>query len=204
MALLGKIHPRVDNAIERQLHRYRNFQFSMRLPPQYETDKLRTLGQYIQYINLNVGYSIRQEDVLAILRPLCMGAKESGRIKALKLQHAKITSEYIDVIQLVAPLLVELDLSCCDVEDFDQLSKLLNSATQLKMLALNNTNAISLEPLLLNRLCILKINFVVGSNTWYIITISKMYPHLRIAVYQGNKVELYGPPPLNRAVYLHE
>ncbi|XP_017857836.1 PREDICTED: uncharacterized protein LOC108610321 isoform X1 [Drosophila arizonae] len=193
MVLLGKVHPRIDNAIQRQLRKYRNFEFSMRFPPQYETDQLRTLGKYIQHININVGYSIYQEDVLAILRPLCMGAKESGRIKGLKIQHANITMEYLDVIRLVAPLLLELDLRCCDVEDSDQLSLLLNSASQLKMLALNNKDVIGLEATLLSRLRILQINWVVGSNLSYVTTISHLFPFLKVAVYQGNLETLYLP-----------
>ncbi|XP_030243108.1 uncharacterized protein LOC115563768 [Drosophila navojoa] len=163
MELLGKVHPRIDYAIERQLHRFRIFEFSMRFPPKYETDQLRTLGKYIKYININVGYSIHQEDALAILRPLCMGAKESGRINALKIQHANITIEYMDVIRLVAPLLLKLDLRCCDVEDSDQFSLLLDSAIKLKILALNYKDVIGLGSMLLSRLSILKVNWVAGT-----------------------------------------
>ncbi|XP_023160793.1 uncharacterized protein LOC111592666 [Drosophila hydei] len=203
MVNLGKVHPRIDNAIERQLHRYRHIEFSMRFPPQYDKNQFQILGQYVEVVNINVGYSIRPENVLSILQPLCVGAKESGKLKALKIQHANITTDYINVIHLVAPLLLELDLSRCDVEDLTQLNMILTSATKLKTLALNNKDVEGLDTSLFSRLHVFKINWLMGTNLLNVTAINQQFPFLTIAIYKSNQVDIYGPPLIKNTGYFH-
>ncbi|XP_064547680.1 uncharacterized protein LOC135434878 isoform X2 [Drosophila montana] len=201
--LFGKVHPVIDDAIDRQLHRFRHFEFSMRFPPQYDANQLLALGRHLQSININVGYSVRSDSVLALLQPLCVGAEEGARLRALKIQHANITSDYIKVISLVAPLLLELDLSRCDVQEPSQLTLLLRSATKLKTLALSNRDAAGLEPSVLSRMHLLKVNWLVGTELFDVASVNQKYPFLSIIVYQSNHVDVYGPPVARNIGYFH-
>ncbi|XP_030562000.1 uncharacterized protein LOC115763528 isoform X2 [Drosophila novamexicana] len=201
--LFGKVHPVIDAAIDRQLHRFRHFEFSMRFPPQYDAIQLLALGRHLQSININVGYSVRSDSVLALLHPLCAGAEEAGRLKALKIQHANITSDYIKVISLVAPFLLELDLSRCDVQEPSQLTLFLRSATKLRTLALSNRDAAGLEKSLLGRMQLLKVNWLVGTELFDVASVNQRYPLLSIIVYQSNHVDVYGPPVARNIGYFH-
>ncbi|XP_030377217.1 uncharacterized protein LOC115626104 [Scaptodrosophila lebanonensis] len=162
MSVYGETHVLIDEAVKRQFHRFRHFECTMREPPKYGEHKLQLLGRYLHSIFINVGYSIQARDALAILKPLCRGAKESGRLRALKLQHVTWTSEYVDVILLVANSLRLLDVSRCAFS-VTQLMSVLNSAPKLhtlKMVSILKTTdeEFSEEELLQQVRCLIVIN----------------------------------------------
>ncbi|KAH8273864.1 hypothetical protein KR044_002415, partial [Drosophila immigrans] len=157
MVIFGELHPFIDDAIQRQLHRFRDFEFSMRFPPLYNADQLQALGVHLRSLNVNVGYSSQSENVLSLLHQLFVGAQESGRLQALKMQHTNFTKDYVTIILPVAPTLCELDLSRCDIEDHSQLMLLLHSAARLETLALYNKDTACLDDSVLGRLRSLKI-----------------------------------------------
>ncbi|KAH8376602.1 hypothetical protein KR093_000251, partial [Drosophila rubida] len=193
MIILGKVHPFIDDAIQRQLHRFRDFEFSMRFPPQYNIDQLQTLGEHLRSLNVNVGYSTRSEDVLKLLCPLLVGAECSGRLQALKIQHTNFTGNYVAIIRPVVSTLRELDLSRCDIEDHSQLMTLLHSAVKLETLALYNKDMDCVDESVLNRLPSLKINWLVGTTLFNVSEVSRRHPLLHIKVYQSDNVDVYGP-----------
>ncbi|KAL7739900.1 hypothetical protein ACLKA6_003384 [Drosophila palustris] len=204
LAMFGNIHSLIDDAIERQLHRFRHFEFSMRSPPQYNGDQLQALGRHLQSLNVNVGYSIRANEVLILLHQLFLGARESERLRALKIQHANITSDYVKEMLTVVPLLRELNLSRCDIEDHNQLMLLLHSAKKLETLALYNKDAANLDKTILSRLRYFKINWLVGTTMFNVGEVSELHPHLSIAVYQSSNVDVYGPPVARKTKYFHQ
>ncbi|XP_016997351.2 uncharacterized protein [Drosophila takahashii] len=147
-------------AIERQLHRFKDFKFTMRTPPVFNEDLLIKLGHHLNSLHINVGYSTKDEDILRYLKPLCQGASETRRIKALKLDHAKWSFNMVEAVRQVVPSLLFLDMRHCDVRDY-QIAQLLESADKLKALALlhvnNQTGDSYLQPQILNRLPSLKL-----------------------------------------------
>lgn len=203
MVIFRNVHPLIDDAIERQLHRFRHFEFSMRLPPKYNAEQLQALGRNLHSLNVNVGYSIRADDVLILLHQLFVGAKEGGRFRALKIQHANITGDYVKEILTVAPMLRELNLSRCDIEDQNQLMLLLHSAKKLETLALYNKDAACLDEAILSRLRYFKINWLVGTTMFNVGEVSELHPHLSITVYQSSNVDTYGPPVARKPRYFH-
>ncbi|XP_034101205.1 uncharacterized protein LOC117565930 isoform X1 [Drosophila albomicans] len=203
MVIFGEVHPFIDDAIHRQLHRFRDFEFSMRFPPQYNEEQLKTLGGHLRSLNVNVGYSTRSVDVLKLLHQLFIGAKESGRLQALKIQHTNFTNPYMTIIMPVASTLRELDLGRCDIEDYNQLMLLLQSATNLEILALYNKDIACLDESVLNRLRSLKINWLVGTAMFDVSEISRKHPLLSIKVYHFDNVDVYGPPLIGKTGYFH-
>ncbi|XP_043070656.1 uncharacterized protein LOC6566465 isoform X2 [Drosophila grimshawi] len=208
MLLFGSLHSLIDAAVERQLHRFRHFEFSMRFPPQYNEIQLQALGRHLQSLSVNVGYSVRSNSSVIgqMLHPLLVGAAagEGGRLRALKIQHTYINSSYIKLISLVVHCLSELDLSRCDVDDTNEFMLLLRSATKLKALALYNEHAAVLEESLLSRLQLLKINWMVGTQLFDVAALNQKYPFLSIVVYQANQVDVYGPPAVGKIAYFRD
>lgn len=204
MVIFGNVHPLIDDIIERQLHRFRRFEISMRFPPQYNGVQLQALGRHLQSLNINVGYSIRADEVLILLHQLFVGVKEGGRLRALKIQHANITSDYVKEILPIASLLRELNFSRCDIEDQNQLMLLLHSAKNLEILALYNKDAASLDETILSRLRHFKINWLVGTTLFDVNEVIELHPHLSITVYQSSNVDVYGPPVVRKPGYFHQ
>jgi len=193
--------PCFGGAIERQLHRFRDLRFSMRQPPVLHEDLLIKLGGQLNSLHINVGYSTKDQDVLRYLRPLCQGAAESRRIRALKLDHAKWSAEIVGTVGQVVPSLLFLDMRHCDVRDY-QIAQLLQSADKLKALALlhidNQTGDSYLQPQLLNRLPSLKLIHLttLGSMGFNPENLTRLCPNLSFLVSDLIKgdFKIYGPP----------
>ncbi|KAH8403120.1 hypothetical protein KR222_005703, partial [Zaprionus bogoriensis] len=183
MSLYNNVHCVIDEAIERQLHRFRHYEFSMRFPPPHNGQLLQALGRQLQSLNINVGYSTRPQQLLQLLQQLLLGAAQSGRLRALKIQHAYFTAEYVQVLLPIAATLQELDLSICEVKQQQQLELLLQASTQLQLLCLNNKDADKLQcRLLLDRLQCLKINWIIGTELFDVTALSQQHPALSIVV----------------------
>ncbi|XP_039484216.1 uncharacterized protein LOC120446985 [Drosophila santomea] len=198
--LYNKI-PCFDGAIERQLHRFRDLRFSMRQAPAFHEDFLIKLGGQLNSLHINVGYSTKDADLLRCLKPLCQGASESRRIKALKLDHAKWSAEIVATVAQVLPSLLFLDMRHCDVRDY-QIAQLLESADELKALALlhvdNQTGDSYLQPQVLNRLPSLKLIHLttLGSMAFSPENLTRQCPNLSFLISDLIKgdFKIYGPP----------
>lgn len=181
MVLFGKVHSRFDEAIERQLHRFPHLEFCMRFPPTYNDEQLQALGRHLQSIQMNVGYSTNPKQLLRILQHLSIGAAATGRLRAVRIQHANITEDYVKVLLPLAPSLHELDLSVCEIKSKHQFDLLLQAATQLQTLCLYNNDAVNLDEGVLSRLKCLKIRCLLGIPLLIDMTgMKQKYPHLRI------------------------
>ncbi|XP_016939343.3 uncharacterized protein [Drosophila suzukii] len=188
-------------AIERQLHRFRDFKFSMRQPPVFNEELLSKLGHHLNSLHINVGYSTKDEDVLRYLNPLCQGASETRRLKALKLDHAKWSFNMIEAVGKVVPSLFFLDMRHCDVRDY-QIAQLLESADKLKALALlhvnNQTGDSYLQPQILNRLPSLKLIHItiLGPVPFSPEDLAQQCPNLSFLITDLIKSDfkIYGPP----------
>lgn len=181
MLLFGQVHSRFDEAIERQLHRFPHLEFCMRFPPTYNDEQLQALGRHLQSIEMNVGYSTNPKQLLRILQHLSIGAAATGRLRALRIQHANITEDYIKVLLPVAPSLRELDLGICEIKSKHQFDLFLQAATQLQTLCLYNNDAVNLDEIVLSRLKCLKIRGLLDIPLLIDKTVMKQkYPHLSI------------------------
>ncbi|XP_017116732.1 uncharacterized protein LOC108138777 isoform X1 [Drosophila elegans] len=190
-----------EGAIERQMHRFRDLKFSMRQPPVFHEDLMIKLGRHLNSLHINVGYSTKDEDVLRYLNPLCQGAAESRRMKALKLDHAKWSFDIFSAVDKVVPSLLFLDMRHCDVRDY-QIAKLLESADKLKALALlhvnNQTGDSYLEPKILNRLPSLKLIHItiIGPVPFAPENLAQQCPNLSFLISDliNSDFKIYGPP----------
>ncbi|XP_016963621.1 uncharacterized protein LOC108033677 isoform X2 [Drosophila biarmipes] len=188
-------------AIERQLHRFRDFKFSMRHPPVFNEDLFTKLGHHLNSLHINVGYSTKDEGVLRYLNPLCQGASETGRLKALKLDHAKWSFNIIAAVGKVVPSLLFLDMRHCDVRDY-QIAQLLEGADKLKALALlhvnNQTGDSYLQPHILNRLPSLKLIHItiLGPVPFSPEDLARQCPNLSFLITDliQSDSQIYGPP----------
>ncbi|EDV54659.1 uncharacterized protein LOC6549485 [Drosophila erecta] len=188
-------------AIERQLRRFRDLRFSMRQAPAFREGFLIKLGGQLHSLHIIVGYSTKDEDVLRYLKPLCQGASESRRIRALKLDHAKLSAEIVGTVAQVVPSLLFLDMRHCDVRDY-QIAQLLESADKLKALAVlhidNQTGDSYLQPQVLNRLPSLKlIHFItLRSMAFFPENLTLQCPSLSFLISDLIKgdFKIYGPP----------
>lgn len=203
LPLLGNVHYRFDAAIERQLHRFSNFQFCMRFPPPYTDEQFQALGRHLQSLKINVGYSGNSELFLRILQQLLIGAAETGKLRRLTISHTYICSEVVKILEMVAPQLTELDVSNCEIKDRHLFKMLLQESSQLKELFMFNIDAdYILEQFVLSRLEILKINWLIGSDLFDVNQLSIQYPNLSIYVYQSDRCDVYGPASyLNKCKY---
>lgn len=194
LLLLGNVHSRFDAAIERQLHRFPNFEFCMRFPPPYTNEQLQTLGRHLQSLNINVGYSANSNLFLRILQQLLIGAAENGRLRRLKIKHTYIYTEIVKILEMAAPSLIELDVSNCEIKDRNSFKLLLRESWQLKELYVFNIDVeYILEQIVLSRLKILKINWLIGTDLFDVNQLSQQYPSLSIYVYQSDRCDVYGP-----------
>ncbi|XP_068145580.1 uncharacterized protein [Drosophila tropicalis] len=201
LSMYNEINPRLNDAIERQFYRFRHFDFSMRFPPRHDAGKLQALGRHLRSLHISVGYSIDKKDVIPILRPLCQGAAETQKLRALKFDHVSFTEEYVRTIQLVTPFLRILDMSHCDVRDH-MIVRLLENAKMLQHLVILNiyqlTGEEHLKPYTLNNLPCLKLICImfVGNLPYKLDELSIQYPHLSFLVYDTvacNAFKIYGP-----------
>ncbi|KAH8412569.1 hypothetical protein KR009_003171 [Drosophila setifemur] len=201
LALFNEIHIRFDEAIERQLRRFRDLEFSMRQPPVVKEEAMILLGRHLNSLHINVGYSTKDKDVLKYLNPLCQGASEGRGLKALKLDHAKWSSDILGAILKVVPSLLFLDMRHCDVRDY-QIRQLLESADKLSALALlhinNQTGDSYLQPQLLNRVPSLRLIHisVLGPLPFSPEDLAEQCPNLSFLISDLIKSEfkIYGPP----------
>ncbi|KAH8244794.1 hypothetical protein KR032_000469 [Drosophila birchii] len=206
LPLYKEVHNRFDEAIERQLHRFKNLEFSMRLPPPFHEDLMIALGRHLQRLHINVGYSTKDQDILRYLKPLCQGASESQRLRALKLEHAKWSPAILAAVQTVAPSLVFLDMRHCDVRDY-QIAQLLESADKLEALALlhvnNQTGDSYLDPRILNRAPSLRSIHItiLGPLPLSPEDLAQQCPNLSLFISDvfNGELKIYGPP--NREHY---
>ncbi|XP_017069716.2 uncharacterized protein LOC108106951 [Drosophila eugracilis] len=190
-----------NEAIERQLHRFKDFKFSMRQPPAFKEDLIIKLGRHLNSLHINVGYSTKDEDVVRYLNPLCQGASDTCRMKALKLDHAKWSIDILGAVGKVVPSLLFLDMRHCDVRDF-QIEQLLESADKLKALALlhvnNQTGDSYLQPKILNRLPSLKLIHItiLGPEPFSPENLSQQCPNISFLITDLIKSDfkIYGPP----------
>lgn len=201
LPLYNQIDCRFDEAIEGQLHRFRDLMFSMREPPVFNENLMLLLGRQLRSLHINVGFSTQEQKVLQYLKPLCQGASETRRLRALKLDHAKWSDDILTAVGKVMPSLVFLDLRQCDVRD-NQIKQLLESADKLQALALfhmnNETGDSHLQPQILNRapsLTLVHIT-VLGPLTVSLDDLSQQCPKISFIVKYliKNEVEEFGPP----------
>ncbi|KAH8282203.1 hypothetical protein KR054_006113 [Drosophila jambulina] len=213
LPLYKDIHIRFDEAIERQLHRFRDLGFSMRQPPLFHEGLMIALGRHLHSLHINVGYSTKDQDILRYLKPLCQGASESRRLRALKLDHAKWSPEILATVQTVAPSLLFLDMRHCDVRDY-QIAQLLESADKLQALALlhvnNQTGDSYLEPQILKRAPSLRLIHItiLGPLPFSPEDLAQQCPNLSFLISDliNSEFKIYGPPGYlqNYYKYYHE
>ncbi|XP_070133130.1 uncharacterized protein [Drosophila bipectinata] len=196
LPLYTEIDIRFDEAIERQLHRFRDLMFSMREPPVFNENLMILLGRQLRSLHINVGYSTQEKKVLKYLNPLCQGASETRRLRALKLDHVHWSHNIVAAVRKVIPSLSFLDLRQGQVND-DQITELLESADKLQALALFHLDLESLlEPQILDRmpsLTLVHLTTLWDLNVW---DLSQQCPQISFfrRNLQTNEVEAYGPP----------
>ncbi|KAH8350490.1 hypothetical protein KR067_003466, partial [Drosophila pandora] len=201
LPLYHQIDTRFDEAIGRQLHRFRDLMFSMREPPVFNENLMLLLGRQLRSLHINVGFSTQEKVVLQYLKPLCQGASETRRLRALKLDHTKWSDDILTAVGKVIPSLVFLDLRQCDVRD-NQIAQLLESADKLRALALlhinNQTGDSHWQPQILNRTPSLELIHitVLGPLPFSPEELTQQCPKISFIVRYliKNEVEAYGPP----------
>ncbi|KAH8324544.1 hypothetical protein KR074_010410 [Drosophila pseudoananassae] len=201
LPLYTEIDIRFDEAIERQLHRFRDLVFTMREPPVFNENLMTLLGRQLKSLHINVGYSTQEKKVLQYLNPLLQGASETRRLRALMLDHTKWSNDILAAVEKVIPSLVFLDLRHCDVGD-DQITQLLESADNLRALALfhinHQTRDSYLQAQILNRMPSLTLVHItmLGSLPFPLWDLSQQCPKISFFVRNliTNEVEAYGPP----------
>ncbi|XP_017153501.2 uncharacterized protein LOC108162997 isoform X1 [Drosophila miranda] len=201
LPLFNELHTRFDEAIERQLHRFRDLQFSMRHPPPFHEGLMLLLGRHLNSLHITVGYSTSDRDFLRYLNPLCQGASESLRLRALKLDHAKWSPDIVNAVCKVARSLLFLDMRHCDVRDY-QITRLLESTDKMEALALlhvhNQTGDSYLQHNVLNRVPALKLIHItiLGILPFSPEELSQQCPHLSFLISDliNREFKIYGPP----------
>ncbi|KAH8305447.1 hypothetical protein KR018_005680 [Drosophila ironensis] len=199
--MYNEINSRFDGAIERQLPRFRNLEFTMRSPPIYCGNFFICLGRQLSSLHINVGYSIKDTDILRYLQPLCQGAAESRRLQAFKLSHIKWSSLIMTAVEQVLPFLRFLDLRNSDLQDF-QIAQLLKTADNLEILALlhinNMTGDFYLHPQILGKAPSLKFVHItmMGALPFPMEDVSKSCPHLSLFFFDRitNESKYFGTP----------
>ncbi|SPP85490.1 uncharacterized protein LOC117587650 [Drosophila guanche] len=201
LPLFNQLNRRFDDAIERQLHRFRYFQFSMRHPPAFNEGLMLLLGRHLNSLHITVGYSTSDKDILKYLNPLCQGASESLRLHALKLDHAKWSPDIVNAVCKVASSLLFLDMRHCDVRDY-QITRLLESADKMEALALlhvhNQTGESYLQYNILRKMPALKLIHItiLGILPFSPEELSQQCPHLSFLISDliNSELKIYGPP----------